>query len=67
MNTVNSIDKNRKTLPAFDANNHFLDISTKNKIHRHLSDINDVITEEDIRNIDTAITSKVSLTQSEQH
>ncbi len=34
----------------------FTDLSTKEKIHRHLTDINDVITEEDIRNIDTSIT-----------
>ncbi len=36
----------------------FRDELTKQKIHRHLNDINDVITEEDIRNIDTSITLK---------
>ncbi len=36
----------------------FTDELTKEKIHRHLNDINDVITEEDIRNIDTSITLK---------
>lgn len=36
----------------------FTDELTKQKIHRHLNDINDVITEEDIRNIDTSITLK---------
>lgn len=38
--------------------NIFTDRATKEKIHRHLNDINDVITEEDIRNIDTSITLK---------
>ena len=36
----------------------FTDQATKDKIQRHLNDINDVITEEDIRNIDTRITLK---------
>lgn len=36
----------------------FTDRATKDKIQRHLNDINDVITEEDIRNIDTSITLK---------
>ena len=34
----------------------FFDKATKSKIQRHLTDINDHITEEDIRNIDTNIT-----------
>ena len=34
----------------------FFDKATKSKIQRHLTDINDRITEEDIRNIDTNIT-----------
>ncbi len=38
----------------------FFDEITKNKIHRHLTDINDSISEEDIRNIDTNITSSYS-------
>ena len=38
----------------------FTDHLTKEKIHRHLNDINDVITEEDIRNIDTSITLRKS-------
>jgi hypothetical protein len=33
---------------------------TKEKIQRHLTDINDVITDEDLRNVDTAITLKPS-------
>ena len=36
----------------------YLDEATKQKIQRHLNDINDVITEDDIRNIDTSITIK---------
>jgi hypothetical protein len=35
----------------------YFDEATKNKIQRHLTDINDRISEEDIRNIDTNITS----------
>ncbi len=35
------------------------DEATKQKIQRHLNDINDVITEDDIRNIDTGITLKL--------
>ena len=34
----------------------FFDFATKEKIHKHLSDINDIITEEDIRNIKTDMT-----------
>lgn len=34
----------------------FQDKKTKQKIDKHLSDINDTITEEDIRNINTDIT-----------
>ncbi|MFZ4770552.1 MAG: hypothetical protein ACOYLO_10265 [Ferruginibacter sp.] len=36
----------------------YFDEVTKEKIQKHLNDINDVITEEDIRNIDTSITIK---------
>lgn len=35
------------------------DKATKDKINKHLTDINDHITEEDIRNIDTGITQKL--------
>jgi hypothetical protein len=38
----------------------YFDEATKEKIHRHLTNINDVITEEDIRNIDTSITLKTA-------
>ena len=34
----------------------FYDNATKQKIDKHLTDINDTITEEDIRNINTNIT-----------
>jgi hypothetical protein len=33
----------------------FLDIATKRKINKHLSDINDTITEDDIKNVKTDI------------
>ena len=33
----------------------FADVITHDKIHRHLTDINDTITEEDIRNVRTGI------------
>lgn len=47
---------------AFKGQQHastFVDEVTKNKIQRHLNDINDHITEQDIRNIDTNITATV--------
>lgn len=50
-------EPNRSVLQQ-DASRKFYDEITKEKIQRHLTDINDVITEEDIRNIDTAITIK---------
>lgn len=50
-------EPNRSVLQQ-DASRLFYDEITKEKIQRHLTDINDVITEEDIRNIDTAITIK---------
>ncbi len=34
----------------------YFDESTKEKIQKHLTDINDIITEDDIRNIDTSLT-----------
>jgi hypothetical protein len=39
----------------------FYDETTKEKIARHLTDINDRISEDDIRNINTNITSSASL------
>jgi len=41
-----------------EASRLYYDEITKQKIQRHLNDITDVITEEDIRNVDTAITIK---------
>lgn len=38
----------------------FYDETTKEKIARHLTDINDRISEEDIRNIDTNITKNTT-------
>ncbi len=48
-----------KSQPSSTGQHHmplFYDESTKEKIARHLNDINDRISEEDIRNIDTNIT-----------
>ncbi len=42
------INKTLESIAAFD-------IQTKNRIRKHLSDINDVITEDDIKNIRTDI------------
>ena len=44
--------------------NIFDDKVTKNKIYRHLIDINDIITEEDIRNIQVSIPSERFATES---
>ncbi len=38
----------------------FLDVDTKRKIKMHLSDINDTITEDDIKNVKTDIDSILS-------
>ena len=38
----------------------FNDQATRNKIYRHLCDINDVISEDDIRNVKVTITSAES-------
>ena len=37
----------------------YRDTGTKHKINKHLTDINDTITDDDIRNIDTNITLKL--------
>lgn len=60
MNTITTFTEPHVTIAAFNAHDNYLDIITQNKIQRHLTDINDVITEEDIRNIDTSITLKAS-------
>ena len=39
----------------------FLDVATRRKIIKHLSDINDTITEDDIKNVKTDIDSILSL------
>lgn len=67
MKAITSFEEPRVTIAAFNGGNNFLDITTKNKIQRHLTDINDVITEEDIRNIDTSITLKSPVTTVEKH
>lgn len=50
-----------------EASKLYYDEITKEKIQRHLNDINDVITEEDIQNIDTAITIKNQLKPQHSH
>ncbi len=37
----------------------YQDLATKQKINRHLSDINDIITDDDIRNIYTNLTKNI--------
>ena len=48
-----------ETYPHFNAEYYnqekFLDVVTKKKINKHLSDINDKITDEDIKNVKTDI------------
>jgi hypothetical protein len=44
------------SLEHFYAPYSYFDESTKEKIQKHLTDINDIITEDDIRNIDTSLT-----------
>jgi hypothetical protein len=53
-----SLKEPKRSFVEQDAIRKFYDETTKEKIKRHLNDIDDVITEEDIRNIDTAITIK---------
>jgi hypothetical protein len=62
MKTVSkSLSEPRHSQTDYEHSSLYFDESTKNKIHRHLTDINDHITEEDIRNIDTNITTSTSL------
>lgn len=56
MKSITSFEEPQTALSAYHNQQIFLDTNTKNKIQRHLTDINDVITEEDIRNIDTSLT-----------
>ncbi|MEO6455010.1 MAG: hypothetical protein ABIN97_13090 [Ginsengibacter sp.] len=53
------MEPNKKQKPFMDDEKHekFIDEQTKNKIARHLTDINDEISEEDIKNIITDISS----------
>ena len=52
-----SSEEPHHTLAGHSSAPAYIDQATKNKIQRHLTDINDRITEEDIKNIDTNITS----------
>ncbi len=58
MKSITSLEEPLQSVSEFYNSTIFLDKTTKSKIQRHLTDINDVITEEDIRNIDTSITLK---------
>lgn len=53
-----SLQEPSQSLSHFYVPYSYFDEATKEKIQRHLTDINDIITEEDIRNIDTRITLK---------
>jgi hypothetical protein len=52
-----SLDEPNQSIKGYQAASLYYDEATKSKIQRHLTDINDRITEEDIRNIDTNITT----------
>ena len=43
----------------------FRDVRTQNKMNRHMSDMNDRITEEDIRNVKTDVTPNVQVNPDE--
>jgi hypothetical protein len=60
MKSITSFEEPQTAVSAYYKQQIFLDTNTKNKIQRHLTDINDVITEEDIRNIDTSLTIRNS-------
>ncbi|MEO6330806.1 MAG: hypothetical protein ABIO55_17860 [Ginsengibacter sp.] len=49
--------KNKQPAPPENSPEKFKDEATKNKINQHLSDINDTISEDDIKNIITDISS----------
>jgi len=53
-----SLKEPSQSLSQYYIPSSYSDEVTKKKIQRHLTDINDIITEEDIRNIDTSITVK---------
>ncbi len=52
-----SLEEPKQSPTDYQHSSLYFDEVTKNKIQRHLTDINDHISEEDIRNIDTNITS----------
>ena len=51
-----SLQEPAQSLSQYQRSSIFYDEATKEKITRHLTDINDRISEEDIRNINTNIT-----------
>lgn len=56
---LNSVNELSEVTNDWDVQASFLDEATKQKIQKHLTDINDVITEDDIRRIDTGITLRM--------
>jgi hypothetical protein len=58
---------NIETSSARERLNFFFDAATREKIDRHLSDINDTISDEDIRNVITDIRSGNSDLQSSRN
>lgn len=54
--TADALQEPTHSIVAQEAALRYYDKATKLKIEKHLTDINDTITEEDIRNIDTNIT-----------
>ena len=59
------IEKKKKDEEDCDDNLVFRDVQTRNKMERHMSDINDRITEEDIRNVKTDVTPNVQVNPGE--
>lgn len=54
-NILSQPSSHHSYIPAY-----YSDKATKDKIQKHLTDITDTITEEDIRNIDTSITLRTA-------
>ncbi|OJW07596.1 MAG: hypothetical protein BGO53_03605 [Sphingobacteriales bacterium 39-19] len=59
-NSVNQINMKEKSSSSLNEllqeQKSFVDLETKKKIEQHLSNINDVITDNDLRNVKTDIT-----------
>ncbi|HEV8083250.1 MAG TPA: hypothetical protein VGP55_08625 [Chitinophagaceae bacterium] len=58
----------KSNAPAGDSHNQLpSDEATRNKIHKHLRDINDTISEEDMENINTSIGTENSTANPEEN